>query len=135
MPLRYMLDTNVCSRVLKADATSKLAGRFNRHAEQICISSIVLAELHYGAENSRRVADNLTGVAQLVARLSAVLDFDAAAAADFGRIRAALRQAPIGPLDTLIAAHARSRDLIVVTGNIGEFGRVPGLVVEDWPSA
>jgi tRNA(fMet)-specific endonuclease VapC len=131
MALRYMLDTNMCSRVLKSDATSKLAGRFNRHADQICISSIVLAEMHYGAENSQRVAENLAGIEQLVARL-AVLDFDAAAAADFGRIKAALRKTPIGPLDTLIAAHARSRDLIVVTGNVGEFGHVPGLVVEEW---
>ena len=127
-----MLDTNICVRVLKADATSTLVGRFNRHAEQLCISSIVLAELHFGAENSQRVAENLIGIEHFVARLSVVLDFDAAAAADFGRIKAALRKIPIGPLDTLIAAHARSRDLIFVTGNVGEFGRVPGLVVEDW---
>ena len=132
MTLRYMLDTNVCVRVLKADATSKLVGRLNRHAEQICISSIVLAELHFAAENSQRVAENLIGIEHFVARLSVVLDFDAAAAADFGRIKAALRKTPIGPLDTLIAAHARSRDLIVVTGNVGEFERVPGLMIEDW---
>ncbi len=132
MALRYMLDTNTCVRVLKANATSTLAGRFNRHAEQICISSIVLAELHFGAENSRRVAENLIGIENFVARLSTVLDFDAAAAADFGRIKVVLRKNPIGPLDTLIAAHARSHDLIIVTANIGEFGRVPGLAVEDW---
>jgi tRNA(fMet)-specific endonuclease VapC len=132
MTLRYMLDTNTCVRVLKADATSTLAGRFNRHAEQLCISSIVLAELHFGAENSQRVAENLEGIAHFVARLAAVLDFDAAAAADFGRIKVALRKAPIGPFDTLIAAHARSRDLIVITGNVSEFARVPGLGVEDW---
>ena len=132
MTLRYMLDTNTCVRVLKADATSNLAGRFNRHAEQLCISSIVLAELHYGAENSQRVAENLIGIEHFLARLSAVLNFDAAAAADFGRIKATLRKTPIGPLDTLIAAHARSCDLIVVTGNVGEFQRVPGLVVENW---
>lgn len=131
--LRYMLDTNTCVRAMRADATSNLAGRFNRHAEQLCISSIVLAELHYGAENSSRIADNLVQIEQFVARLQAVLDFDVIAAADFGRIRALLRKAPIGPLDTLIAAHARSRNLIVVTGNVGEFVRVPGLVVEDWP--
>lgn len=130
--LRYMLDTNTCIRAMRAEATSKLAARFNRHAEQICTSSIVLAELHYGAENSRAVADNLREIEEFVARLESVLDFDAAAAADFGRIRAALRKTPIGPLDTLIAAHARSRDLIVVTGNTGEFGRVPGLAVENW---
>lgn len=130
--LRYMLDTNTCIRAMRVDATSNLAGRFNRHAEQLCISSIVLAELYYGAENSRRVSDNLLEIEQFVARLQGVLDFDAAAAADFGRIRAALKKMPIGPLDTLIAAHARSRDLIVVTGNVGEFARVPGLAVEDW---
>lgn len=92
----------------------------------------MLAELHYGAENSARIAENLAGIEQFVARLAAVLDFDAAAAADFGRIKAALRKTPIGPLDTMVAAQARSRDLIVVTANTGEFGRVPGLVVEDW---
>ena len=130
--LRYMLDTNTCIRAMRADATASLAGRFNRHAEQLCISTIVLAELHYGAENSQRIAENLIEIEQFVARLQSVLDFDAAAAADFGRIRATLRTNPIGPLDTLIAAHARSRDLIIVTGNISEFSRVPGLVVEDW---
>ncbi|MFM9938941.1 MAG: PIN domain-containing protein [Hyphomicrobiaceae bacterium] len=132
MGLRYMLDTNTCVRVLKADATTTLAGRFNRHAEHLSISSIVLAELHFGTENSRRVAENLTGIEHFVARLSGVLDFDAAAAADFGRIKVALRKNPIGPLETLIAAHARSHNLIVVTANVGEFSRVPGLAVENW---
>ena len=129
--LRYMLDTNVCIRTMRADAVSSLAGRFNRHAHQICISSIVLAELYFGADNSQRVADNLQEVELFVSRLT-ILEFDAAAAADFGRIKVALRGSPIGPLDTLIAAHARSRDLVVVTNNAREFGRVPGLAVEDW---
>ncbi len=132
MALRYMLDTNTCIRVLKADSTHQFVGRFNRHAEQICLSSIVLAELHCGAQKSQRVAENLIGIEQFVARLSAVLDFDAAAAADFGRIKIALRKAPIGPLDMLIAAHARSRGLVVITGNVGEFQRLPGLEVENW---
>lgn len=132
MTLRYMLDTNTCIRAMRADFASSLVERFNRHAEQLSISSIVLAELHYGAESSSRVAENLVEIEQFVARLQAVLDFDAAAAADFGRIRVALRRTPIGPFDTLIAAHARSRDLIVVTSNVGEFNRVPGLGVEEW---
>ncbi len=118
---------------MRATPASTLAGRLNRHAQQICISSIVLAELHYGAENSQRISENSTEIELFVAQLQCVLDFDAAAAADFGRIKTLLRKAPIGPLDTLIAAHARCRNLIVVTGNLGEFGRVPGLVVEDWP--
>jgi tRNA(fMet)-specific endonuclease VapC len=130
--LRYMLDTSTCILAMKADATSTLAGRFSRHAEQICISSVVLAELHFGAENSQRITYNLMRIEKFVARLMGVLDFDAMAAADYGRIRAALRKTPIGPLDTLIAAHARSRDLIIVTSNVGEFGRVPGLAIEEW---
>jgi len=130
--LRYMLDTNFCIRAMREDATSKLADRFNRHSEQICISSIVLAELHFGAENSKRIAENLLEIEQFLATLKTVLDFDSDAAADYGRIRTALRRTPIGALDTLIAAHARSRDLIVITNNVGEFGRVPGLGVEDW---
>jgi tRNA(fMet)-specific endonuclease VapC len=131
--LRYLLDTNTCIRAMRADATSKLAGRLNRHAQQLCISSIVLAELRYGAENSQRVAHNLSEIELFVGRLPTVLDFDASAAAYFGRIKVALRRTPIGPLDTLIAAHALARDLIVVTNNTAEFSRVPGLRVEDWP--
>lgn len=130
--LRYMLDTNTCIRAMRAGVPSQFAGRFNRHASQICISSIVLAELHFGAENSQRAAQNLEAIESFTARLEAVLAFDANAAADYGRIRVALRQTPIGPLDTLIAAHARSQDLIVVTANTGEFSRVPGLGVETW---
>jgi tRNA(fMet)-specific endonuclease VapC len=130
--LRYMLDTNVCIRAMTANATSMLAGHFNRHAEQICVSSIVLAELMYGAENSQNVSANILRIEEFVARLQAVLDFDAEAAADFGRIKTALHKTPIGPFDTLIAAHARSRDLIIVTNNADEFSRVPGLAMEDW---
>ena len=130
--LRYMLDTNTCIGAMRAGPTSRLSGRFNRHAEQLCISSIVLAELHYGAENSQRVADNLAEIQQFAARLQAILDFDAPAAAEFGRVRVALRGHPIGPLDTLISAHARSLGLVVVTENVAEFGRVPGLQIESW---
>jgi tRNA(fMet)-specific endonuclease VapC len=132
MMLRYMLDTNTCIFAIKASATSKLAARMNRHGAQLCISSIVLAELRHGAENSKRVADNLSDLEEFVARLPAVLDFGIDAAEEFGRLKVALRAQPIGPMDTLIAAHARSRHLIIVTNNIAEFGRVPGLGVEDW---
>jgi tRNA(fMet)-specific endonuclease VapC len=130
--LRYMLDTVTCIRAMRADVSSPLAGRFNRLASQLCISSVVLAELHYGAENSQRVTENLLKIEKFAGALEAVLDFDAGAAADYGRIRTALRETLIGPLDTLIAAHARSRNLIVVTANTSEFSRVPGLAVEDW---
>ena len=130
--LRYMLDTNTCVYALKADATSRIAGHFNRHAEQLCISSIVLAELQYGAENSQRVPENLLQIELFAARLEAILDFDSLAAVEYGRVRASMRHQPIGPLDTLIASHALSRRLILVTGNVAEFARVPGLEIETW---
>jgi tRNA(fMet)-specific endonuclease VapC len=130
--LRYMLDTNICIRAMRADPTSKLAGRFQRNTGQMCVSSLVLAELHYGAGNSQHVSKNLIRIEKFLARLQTVLDFDAEAAADFGRIKTALHKTPIGPIDTLIAAHARSRDLVIVTNNTAEFSRVPGLAVEDW---
>ena len=128
--LRYLLDTSLCVHVIRGK-DPLLLGKFNRHAEQICISTIVLAELRYGAENSTRVAQNLDAIEKFTARL-AILMFDDAAACHFGRIKLALKGTPIGPLDTLIAAHARSADLIVVTDNVGEFARVPDLRVENW---
>lgn len=130
--LCYLLDTNTCIRTIRAEVGSRLKGRFNRYVGQFCISSIVLAELLYGAEKSRWVSENLSKIEPFAAKLEAVLDFDPPAAAAFGRIHAALRKTPIGPLDTFIAAHALIRGLIVVTGNTREFGRVPGLGVESW---
>jgi tRNA(fMet)-specific endonuclease VapC len=130
--LRYMLDTNTCIVAMREDATSRLAGRLTRYAAQLCTSSIVLAELRYGAENSRRIEENQAEIDLFIARLEAVLDFDATAAEEYGRIRVALRRQPIGPLDTLIAAHARSRNLVLVTDNVKEFRRVDGLAVESW---
>lgn len=129
--LRYMLDTNTCIKVMNAEPTSHLAGRFNRLGDQIAISTVILAELRFGAENSQRRAHNLKEIELLVCRL-AVLDFDQDAAAEFGRVRLATARQPIGPMDTLIAAHARSRGLVLVTDDTRELGRVPGLVVENW---
>lgn len=82
--LRYMLDTNSCIYAMKADAGTSLAARFNRFAEQLCTSSIVAAELRYGAESSSRITENLGHIEHFVARLQAVLDFDTAAAAESG---------------------------------------------------
>ena len=130
--IRYMLDTSTCIRAMQADPAHPLAGRFNRHSKQLCISSIVLAELRFGAENSQRIVSNLTRLEKFLACLPVVLDFDAEAAATYGRVRTALRKTPIGPLDTLIASHALSRNLTIVTSNTREFGRVPGLEIEDW---
>lgn len=129
---RFMFDTDFCVRIVKR-LSPTLSGRFEREAQRICISTVVLGELTYGAEKSARRAENLAAVSAFVARLP-VLDFDRRAAEHFGELRAELAKLgqPIGPYDTMIAAHARSQGLVLVTGNVREFSRVPGLRVETW---
>ena len=130
--LRYMLDTNLCIRVLR-ERPVNLRERFNAEADGLCISTIILTELLHGAEKSDRPTVNRTKVEAFAARLE-ILPFDPDAAAHAADIRAVLerRGQPIGGYDVLIAGHARSRGLIVVTGNLGEFSRVDGLRCEDW---
>ncbi len=130
--LRYMLDTNLCIRVLR-DRPQAIRERFNAEADGMCISSIVLFELLYGAAKSARPIENRSEVERFATRLD-VLPFDDDAAAHAGDIRAVLagQGRMIGSYDLLIAGHARSRGLIVVTGNLGEFDRVEGLRCEDW---
>lgn len=130
--LRYMLDTNLCIRVLR-DRPQGLRERFNAEADGLCISSIVLTELLHGAAKSARPLENRHEVERFSARLD-VLDFDAEAAEQAADIRAKLERVgqTIGGYDVLIAGHARSRGLVVVTGNLREFTRVEGLRCEDW---
>jgi tRNA(fMet)-specific endonuclease VapC len=130
--LKYMLDTNICIYVIK-NRPPNLRERFARSQGNMCLSSISLAELHYGAEKSARRLEILQILEQFTARLE-VLAFLPAAAAHFGQIRAAVERLgqPAGLLDMLIGAHARAEDLIVVTNNTREFSRLPGLRVENW---
>ena len=130
--LRHMLDTNLCIRLLR-DRPQGLRARFNAEADTLCLSTITLAELLHGAAKSARSVENRRAVEELAARL-AVLAFDEDAAAHAGDIHADLerRGQRIGPYDILIAGHARSRGLVVITGNLGEFRRVEGLRAEDW---
>lgn len=130
--LRYMLDTNFCIRLINRPPPT-LAGRLEREADRICISTIILGELLLGAEKSQARARNTANVVDFAKRL-AVLDFDARAAESFADLRAELERSgtPLGPYDLLIAGHARSQGLVVVTYNRREFDRVPGLRVETW---
>ena len=130
-----MLDTNVCVRVLR-DRPAALRGRFNAEATSLSISSVVLYELLYGAAKSARPTENRQQVEAFSERLQ-VLDLDAGAALHAGEIRADLERtgSTIGAYDLLIAGHARSRGLIVVTNNTREFQRVEGLRIEDWEAA
>jgi tRNA(fMet)-specific endonuclease VapC len=133
--LRYLLDTNLCIRVLR-DRPRAVRDRFNLEADGLCISTIVLSELLHGAAKSDRPEHNRREVERFAARLD-VLAFDEAAAAHAADIRATLERQglPIGGYDLLIAGHARSRGLTVITGNLAEFGRIDGLRCEDWLAA
>jgi tRNA(fMet)-specific endonuclease VapC len=133
--LRYLLDTNLCIRVLR-DRPKAVRDRFNLEADGLCISTIVLSELLHGAAKSDRPEHNRREVERFAARLD-VLAFDEAAAAHAADIRATLERQgqPIGGYDLLIAGHARSRGLTVITGNLAEFGRIDGLRCEDWLAA
>lgn len=130
--LKFMLDTNICIFTIK-NKPERVRERFNLNSDRMCISSVTLMELIYGAEKSQAVERNLAVVESFVSRLS-VLDYDALAAVHSGQIRAELagRGTPVGPYDQMIAGHARSRGLIVVTNNLKEFERIPAIRVEDW---
>lgn len=130
--LKYMLDTNICIFTIK-NRPQQVRDAFNRHYGQLCMSSVSLMELIYGAEKSASPERNLTVVEGFAARLE-VLPYDELAAVHTGQLRAELARSgtPIGPYDQLIAGHARSRGLIVVTNSLREFDRVPGLRIEDW---
>ena len=132
MMLRYMLDTNICIYVMK-NYPAELRDKFNRLADYLCISSITLGELYFGAEKSARIDQNLQAIEHFVARLE-VLPFNAAAAMHYGQIRAALMRSgtPCGAHDIQIGGHARSEGLIIVTNNRREFDRMQGLQVENW---
>lgn len=130
--LKFLLDTNIVIYVIKRRPVEVL-GLFNENAGRMAISSITLSELLHGAEKSTRVAQNLAVVEDFASRLD-VLPYTARASQHYGAIRAALERAgrPIGVNDLHIAAHARSEGLTLVTNNLVEFERVPGLLTENW---
>jgi tRNA(fMet)-specific endonuclease VapC len=124
--MRYLLDANAVI------AASKIAKRARRERPgEVAISAIVAHELFYGAFRSRRTTQNL---ALIDALQFIVLKFDKEDARQAGEVRAmqASKGTPIGPYDVLIAGQAVARDMILVTHNVHEFGRVAGLRFEDW---
>ncbi len=130
--LKYMIDTNIAIYTLK-NRPDKVRSAFKKHSGEMCLSSISMGELIYGAEKSAQVERNLAIIEGFTARLQ-VRSFDDQAAMHFGQLRAELTKSGriIGPYDMLIAGHARSLGLILVSNNLKEFNRVPGLRVENW---
>jgi tRNA(fMet)-specific endonuclease VapC len=131
MKKQYMLDTDTVSFALRGvgNVGSELLARA---PSEMCISVITLAELRYGA--SHRKSKKLHGLIDTFTQSIAVMPFDDTAAAAFGKAAAELTRAgtPIGQLDTMIAAHALSQDLVLVTNNTKHFSLVPKLRIENW---
>jgi tRNA(fMet)-specific endonuclease VapC len=130
--LKYLLDTNIAIYTIK-NRPAEVRDAFKARDGQMCISSVTLMELIYGAEASKAVERNLAAIEGFSARLE-VLAYDEAAAVHTGQIRAELKMIgrPIGPYDEMIAGHARSLGLIVVTHNIKQFQAVSGIRLENW---
>ena len=130
--IKYMLDTNILIYAIK-NRPKRIREAFKQHSDYLSMSSVTLGELIYGAERSARVTRNLQAIEGLAARMD-VIPFDYQAATHFGQVRAELSKKgkPIAPYDSMIAGHARALGLILVTNNVREFKRVPGLRVENW---
>ena len=133
----YLLDTNICIFLLngKSGYERIVAKMDGLQRGTVMVSSISAAELQYGVWASQRRNDNLLRLERFLAEFE-VLAFDERAARTYGQARATLRESgtPIGPLDTLIAGHALAIGATLITNNLREFRRVPGLIAEDWSS-
>ncbi|HEY4286345.1 MAG TPA: type II toxin-antitoxin system VapC family toxin [Puia sp.] len=129
----YLLDTNICIYIIKKKPDSVLKRLSQIPLGQIGISSISIAELDYGARKSSNPEKNISALNQFLIPFE-IFSFDYAATREYGKIRSTLEKkgTPIGPLDTLIAAHAQSLQCTLVTNNEAEFRRVEGLPIENW---
>lgn len=131
--MQYLLDTNICIYINKRNPPAVL-----RHFERVALTDLAISivtymELVFGAKKSQQQARSLAVVERLRSNI-VVLPLDVEVANHFAEIKAVLERkgTPMGPFDLLIAAHARSLDLTLVTNNTREFSRVPGLRVENW---
>ena len=129
---RYMLDTNIASYIIRGSNAALAAHLRAVPMKQLCVSSITQGELLYGVARKPGSTHLLVAVREFLARVD-VLAWDGSAATRYGVLRAALEAngAPLGNLDTLIAAHALAVDAVLVS-NDHAFARVPTLVVENW---
>ena len=131
--MRYMLDTNICSYILKSHPLSVKAHFEQVGTRDLCISTVVLAELYYGAARHPKGPTIRKEIDEFVSRL-AVIPWDETAADHYGQIRSGMEKdgKPIGAMDMMIAAHARSQEATLVSNNIRHFNKVPGLLIANW---
>ena len=131
--MKYMLDTNICIYAIKHKPPEVIKNFLKHDPDDMCISSITYGELMHVVEKSQAVERNRVAITLFLSSIS-ILQFDNYAAEEYGKVRADLERkgTPIGPMDMLIAGHARSEGLVLVTNNTREFFRVDDLEVEDW---
>lgn len=131
--MKYLLDTNICIYLIKQKPKSVLEKFETLHVGDVGISSVTLAELSYGVEKSQHIEKNRFALENFILPLE-LLSFDKEATNFYGKIRLFLEKkgTPIGPLDFMIAAHALSLNVTLVTNNIKEFARIPHLKLENW---
>ena len=129
----YLLDTNICIFAIKKKPEIVLKKLKDKISDGIYISSLTVAELEFGVENSQKIENNRIALLKFLSIFN-VLNFDDADAIDYGRLKTDLRKKGriIGPIDMFLAAQALNKELIFVTNNVKEFERVKGLVIEDW---
>ena len=132
--INYLLDTDTCIYTIKRKP-QHIKRLFNANIGRLAISSVTWGELIYGAEKSNNPASNLDQLEGFAARLE-ILPFGDNEAKQFGQVKAELegKGRVIGAYDMMIAGHARSLGLVLVTNNTREFKRVEGIRVENWSS-
>ena len=131
--IKFLLDTNICIYIIKKKPVEVIKRLQSHELSEIGISSITLSELEYGVSKSLSIEQNKMALAQFLAPIE-IISYDDLAADKYGSIRSNLEKSgtPIGPLDTLIGAHAMALDCILVTNNVREFERIEGLKIESW---
>jgi tRNA(fMet)-specific endonuclease VapC len=131
--MNFLLDTNICIYIIKKKPSEVLQKFQSLRSETVAVSSITVAELKYGIYKSQFPEKNQTALNQFLYPLQ-IIKFNESAADYYGEIRADLekRGQVIGAMDMLIAAHALSLDIILVTNNSKEFSRIPHLKIENW---
>ena len=131
--MKYLLDTNICIYIIKKKPDEVFEKFKNLTIGDVGISAITLAELQYGIEKSSNSEKNRAALEKFLTPIE-IIDYDCEATVEYGEIRTELEKkgVPIGPLDMLIASHAKSLDVILVTNNVREFERISGLRIENW---
>ena len=134
--MSYLLDTNICIYIIRKKPSAVLHQVQTKQPGEVAVSTITLAELEYGIARSRYPDRNRVALLEFLLPF-AILDFDQTASVEYGRVRSLLESKgrPIGPMDLLLAAQAKSRNLILVTNNEKEFRRIDGLRIENWAKA